>query len=144
MRAARGIGRGIAAFALLLPLLACGGGAPPDQRSIPAELPASAREAARRLPLDGAHNFRDLGGYATSDGRTLRWGVLYRSDALADLSDDDLAYLGRLGLRRVVDFRSPLERERDEVLRRVQVDDLDRITRRPPSNRGTPGCFRYA
>jgi protein-tyrosine phosphatase len=112
MRAATARSHGIAVCALLL--LACAGGEPPELRAVPAELPAEARSAHRRLPLDGAHNFRDLGGYRTGDGRTLRWGRLYRSDALADLSDADLAYLRRLGLRRVVDFRSPGERERDE------------------------------
>ena len=49
----------------------------------------------------------------TRDGRALRWGFLYRSDALADLSDQDVAYLARLRLHRVVDFRSAAERERD-------------------------------
>ena len=71
------------------------------------------RESQRRLPVAGAANLRDLGGYTTRDGRALRWGVLYRSDALADLSDQDVAYLERLRLRRVVDFRSAAERERD-------------------------------
>ena len=71
------------------------------------------RAPLRRLPVEGAANLRDLGGYVARDGRALRWGVLYRSDALADLSDDDVAYLERLGLRRVVDFRSEGERERD-------------------------------
>jgi protein-tyrosine phosphatase len=113
MRAAPRIARRFAAFALLLPLLACAAGEPPDQRVVPVELSPDARAAQRRLPLDGAHNFRDLGGYETGDGRVLRWGVLYRSDALAGLSDDDLVYLDRLGLRKIVDFRSPLERERD-------------------------------
>lgn len=101
----------IAAAALALALLACG--APPAlERPIPYELPAAEREAHRRLPVEGAHNLRDLGGYATADGQRLRWGALYRSDALGDLSDEDVAYLERLALRRVVDFRSAAERER--------------------------------
>jgi protein-tyrosine phosphatase len=112
MCATTAIARRVAACALLL--VACAAGEPPEQRVVPAELPAEARAAHRRLPLDGAHNFRDLGGYRTADGRSLRWGRLYRSDALAELSDADLAYLERLGLQRVVDFRSPLERERDQ------------------------------
>jgi protein-tyrosine phosphatase len=99
---------------LLFTLLACGDSLPPaSQRAIPAELPQAAREAQRRLPVAGAANLRDLGGYATRDGHALRWGLLYRSDALADLSDQDVAYLARLGLHRVVDFRSATERERD-------------------------------
>jgi protein-tyrosine phosphatase len=94
-------------------LLACGGQPPAAQRPIPAELPPAEREAQRKLPVGGAANLRDLGGYETRDGRALRWGVLYRSDALADLDDEDVAYLARLELRRVVDFRSEGERERD-------------------------------
>ncbi len=66
--------------------------------------------AERVLPLDGAHNFRDLGGYATADGRRVRWGRVYRSDDISELSDEDLDYLGRLGLRLVCDFRSDAER----------------------------------
>jgi protein-tyrosine phosphatase len=62
--------------------------------------------AERLLPLEGAHNFRDLGGYETSDGRRVRWGVLYRSDDLGDLTPQDRAALAALPLRRVYDFRS--------------------------------------
>jgi protein-tyrosine phosphatase len=95
-------------------LIACGDSLPPAlERAIPAELPKEVRESQRRLPVAGAANLRDLGGYTTRDGRALRWGLLYRSDALADLSDEDIAYLTRLKLHRVVDFRSAAERERD-------------------------------
>jgi protein-tyrosine phosphatase len=66
--------------------------------------------AERRLPLSGAHNFRDIGGYETADGRHVRWGLLYRSDDLADLTASDLRYLGHLGVKLVCDFRSPAER----------------------------------
>src|SRR5207247_138916 len=55
--------------------------------------------AVRRLPLDGAINFRDVGGYPTSDGRFVRWGVVYRSEQLSGLTPNDYAYLNRLGLR---------------------------------------------
>jgi protein-tyrosine phosphatase len=126
MRGASAIARWIAACGLLL--LACGGGEPADRRVVPAELPAEARAEQRRLPLDGAHNARDLGGYRTVDGGNLRWGRLYRSDALDDLSDADLVYLERLGLRRVVDFRSPHERERDpDRLPRTRALEVRRL-----------------
>ena len=101
-------------LAIVVLTLACGDALPPAaQRVIPAELPVAEREAQRRLPVAGAANLRDLGGYSTRDGRALRWGVLYRSDALNDLNDEDVAYLGRLKLHHVVDFRSQAERERD-------------------------------
>lgn len=65
----------------------------------------------RRLPLRGAVNFRDLGGYETADGRRLRWGRVFRSDSLAELSESDLAQLEALSLRTVCDLRGEPERE---------------------------------
>ena len=66
----------------------------------------------RRLPLEGAINFRDLGGYRTKDGKYVRWGLLYRSDHLVNLTEKDYAYLNALGIRTVCDLRTGFERER--------------------------------
>jgi protein-tyrosine phosphatase len=66
----------------------------------------------RRLPLEGAKNFRDLGGYRTSDGRYVRWGLVYRSNYLANLTAKDAEYLHTLGIRLVCDFRAEGERTR--------------------------------
>ncbi|MGB9339053.1 MAG: tyrosine-protein phosphatase, partial [Polyangiales bacterium] len=63
----------------------------------------------RHVPLSGQPNFRDLGGYAAVDGRTVKWGLVFRSGELSQLSDDDLSRLGGLGIRAVVDLRSPQE-----------------------------------
>lgn len=63
----------------------------------------------RRLPFRGAKNFRDLGGYQTTDGKTVRWNLLYRSDALHKLTDTDLKNIASLNLARIVDFRAPYE-----------------------------------
>jgi protein-tyrosine phosphatase len=62
----------------------------------------------RRVPLDGALNFRDLGGYASPMGTT-RPGVLYRSDALSSLTQRDVSALLDLGLATVVDLRRATE-----------------------------------
>jgi protein-tyrosine phosphatase len=67
--------------------------------------------AERRLPLEGARNFRDLGGYGTRESRRVRWGRLYRSDHLGNLSPADCSFLAGLGLARICDFRTELERE---------------------------------
>lgn len=64
----------------------------------------------RRLPLEGAVNFRDLGGYPVAGGRRTRWGCLFRSDSLAALTDGDLDVVRALGLHHVIDFRLPHER----------------------------------
>jgi protein-tyrosine phosphatase len=68
--------------------------------------------AERTLPLAGGVNFRDLGGYRTEDGRAVRWAQVYRAGSLAELTAEDVAYLGRLGLRLSCDLRSPDEAER--------------------------------
>lgn len=60
----------------------------------------------------GAPNFRDLGGLRTQDGRSVRWGCLFRSDSLAELTPDDLERFSTLGLRSVIDLRDDDERER--------------------------------
>ena len=65
--------------------------------------------AERRLPLSGAANLRDIGGYRTESGKQVRWGRIYRAEALAALTDADLAYLSRLGLKTVCDFRGVSE-----------------------------------
>jgi protein-tyrosine phosphatase len=68
--------------------------------------------STRRLPLEGARNFRDLGGYRTSAGRYVRWGLVYRSDYLANLTPRDSEYLSNLGIRLVCDVRAEGERAR--------------------------------
>jgi len=64
----------------------------------------------RHLNLSGASNFRDLGGYPTADGRTVRWRQIFRSNHLGHLTDDDAAVLRQLGVRSAFDFRGAEER----------------------------------
>jgi protein-tyrosine phosphatase len=67
---------------------------------------------ARFVHLDGAHNFRDLGGLPTIDGGETRSGVIFRSDALHHLEPTDVERLLELGMRTVIDLRSSVELER--------------------------------
>jgi len=76
----------------------------------PVAAPQGLAAHSRLLPLEGGQNFRDLGGYRTTDGRTVRWGVLFRSGAMDRLTAADFAYLDRIGIRTVCDFRSTAER----------------------------------
>lgn len=64
----------------------------------------------RVLPLQGASNFRDLGGYPGRAGRELRWRRLFRSDHLGGLTDADKAVLAALGVTLALDFRGEAER----------------------------------
>src|SRR5258708_16224605 len=75
----------------------------------PADEVGLADENARRIALPGTLNLRDLGGYPTSDGGTVRWRTLLRSDALHRLDDTGRATLAGIGLRTVVDLRTDEE-----------------------------------
>ncbi len=66
----------------------------------------------RLIELAGQGNFRDLGGYETTDGRRVKWRSIYRSGELTDLSNDDLDKLARLGIRTVIDLRGVTEVEK--------------------------------
>jgi protein-tyrosine phosphatase len=59
--------------------------------------------------LQGASNFRDLGGYLTAGGQRVRRGQVFRSDHLAGLTDADVARLQALGVGHSLDFRGVAE-----------------------------------
>ncbi|WP_456621953.1 tyrosine-protein phosphatase [Bradyrhizobium sp. P5_C12] len=65
---------------------------------------------ARHLALQGASNFRDLGGYPTIDGRTTRWRLIFRSNHLGQLTAADIEIVRALGVRSAFDFRGLEER----------------------------------
>jgi protein-tyrosine phosphatase len=65
---------------------------------------------ARHLNLEGASNFRDLGGYPTSDGRAVRWRQIFRSNHLGHLTAADVDVIRALGVRSAFDFRGLEER----------------------------------
>jgi protein-tyrosine phosphatase len=68
------------------------------------------RHPDRVWRLDGASNFRDLGGYPGHDGRPVRWRRLFRSDHLGGLTGSDRALLQTLELAKALDFRGAAER----------------------------------
>ena len=116
---------------------------PPGRRSLDVDRPPSARvyvsvspagggsgllAGERRVLLEGAVNFRDLGGYATIDGRRTRWGRVFRSDAFHALTDEDRSRFSELGMRVIYDLRSDSERmshpnavPEDDTVRSVEL-----------------------
>ena len=63
----------------------------------------------RHIKLEGQSNFRDLGGYESVDGRTVKWREVYRSGELPHLTEEDVAELEDLEIRTVVNFLLPEE-----------------------------------
>jgi protein-tyrosine phosphatase len=89
--------------------------------------------SVRRVELAGPVNFRDLGGYPTVDGRTTRWGRVFRSDSLHRLDQADGPRLAELGIATAIDFRANDELERigigplgDLDVRHVHLATIDR------------------
>ncbi len=83
--------------------------------------PLLAREASmaqtaapdRVIPMEGGRNFRDVGGYRTSDGRVVKWKALYRSGSMANLTPEAISRFSTLGVTSIIDLRSTDERRRD-------------------------------
>ncbi|MBO7743026.1 tyrosine-protein phosphatase [Paenibacillus sp. MWE-103] len=63
----------------------------------------------RLIPFQGTRNFRDMGGYKTVDGRTVKRGLFYRSDELTAMTEQDLAALQALRIRTIFDYRDESE-----------------------------------
>ncbi|WP_077213277.1 tyrosine-protein phosphatase [Bacillus dakarensis] len=87
------------------------------------------------LPLNGVHNFRDMGGLKTSDGRKVKRGILFRAAELTGLTEEDKKYLESIDFKCVFDYRRRGEAERkpDPVIgkavnERVSVMEEDNIT----------------
>ncbi|MFT8709187.1 MAG: tyrosine-protein phosphatase [Sporolactobacillus sp.] len=101
--------------------------------------------ATRALPLQGAYNFRDMGGLRTKDGRTIKKGLLYRSADLTDLTDEDRDRLRELTIRLIFDYRDKAEADMRpdpqiaaERHERIAVNGEDKSTARAEWN---PGDF---
>lgn len=63
----------------------------------------------RVIPLTGTVNFRDLGGYQTSSGKSVQWRKIYRAASLGGLTSDDCVLLSDLAIHWDIDLRSPSE-----------------------------------
>ncbi len=86
--------------------------------------PAQQWPQARVLALEGGRNFRDLGGYVAADGRRVRWGLLFRSGSLTNLTRADWTHLASRGLRALCDLRTTKERESEPV----SLEDLPTVS----------------
>lgn len=76
--------------------------------------PAASASHERFVPVEGGRNFRDVGGYRTADGRTVRWGVLYRSGSMGNLTPAGKQTIAALHPTSIIDLRSSTERASDD------------------------------
>jgi len=77
---------------------------------MPSFVHAQLADSTQRLVhMQGAINFRDVGGYKTSDGKTVKWGRIYRSASIAKLTDSDMQLMEDKKIHTVIDFRGRTE-----------------------------------
>ena len=69
----------------------------------------------RRIELSAVQNFRDLGGYETSDGASVRWRTVFRSSTLSEATPEDVERLLGLNVGLVLDLRSEQEIARNGI-----------------------------
>jgi protein-tyrosine phosphatase len=72
--------------------------------------------ANRVIDMDNIKNFRDIGGYFTTDNRQMKWGQIYRSANLSNATLYDQERIRRLKIRTVIDFRSERTARRYPIL----------------------------
>ncbi|WP_222165661.1 tyrosine-protein phosphatase [Edaphocola aurantiacus] len=78
--------------------------------SIPFSAQAQLADSTQRLvPVKGAVNFRDAGGYKTTDGKTVKWNKVFRSAAIDKLTAEDMEVISAKKMYTVVDFRGTKE-----------------------------------
>ena len=66
-------------------------------------------DALRHLPVEGAYNIRDLGGYTTATGARIPWRRFLRADSLHRIHPQEITRLHAEGLRMVIDLRTETE-----------------------------------
>lgn len=79
---------------------------------LPIQFPEAQRADHRLVPFARIANFRDMGGYTTTDGKVTRWGVLYRSGNFSEATPDDMLLIKDMNLATLIDLRSAYERKK--------------------------------
>ena len=86
---------------------------------------SAAENQTRVVSLEGGINFRDIGGYINTQGRTVKWRKIMRCGHLARLSECDLDTLEAIGVSKIHDFRRTEEQEQSPscAVRAEFIDD---------------------
>ena len=82
------------------------------------------------IPFTGTHNFRDIGGYKSEDGRRVKWNTFYRSDKLSGFTAKDIDYFRNLEIKTILDFRpiGDIRVHRDPKISGVKYINISALT----------------
>lgn len=59
----------------------------------------------RTMDIDGVKNMRDVGGLVTTDGKTIQYGIMYRSAHFDSITEKGKEQIKRLGVKTDIDLR---------------------------------------
>src|SRR5690606_33103037 len=62
------------------------------------------------IQFEKLHNFRDIGGFLTEDGKLMKRGLYFRSDSLHSFSINDINKIQGFQIKSIIDLRTPNER----------------------------------
>jgi len=65
---------------------------------------------SRTVQFENVHNFRDIGGFLTEDGKLMKRGLYFRSDSLHSFSINDINKIQGFQIKSIIDLRTPNER----------------------------------
>ncbi len=108
-------------------------------------------DSHQRYPIvEGTLNFRDLGGYLTEEGRSVKWRALFRSDGLHNLTAKGQNQLGALGISSIIDLRIDREIEdwpdligKDQQVRYHHLPMSDHAVLENPEDNSPAGLYRF-
>lgn len=66
---------------------------------------------SQQLTIQGDRNFRDLGGIIGENGKKIAQNKLFRSGRLARITDADIDTIQNIGIKRIIDLRTKMERQ---------------------------------
>ncbi len=89
--------------------------------------------SVRTITIDGVSNSRDLGGIKTADGKSLRYGMIYRSANLDSVTEKGIAEAKRLGIKTDLDLRGPHAPSASPLGESVNI-----VVKKAPSYTGAP------
>ena len=78
------------------------------------------------IALEGQKNFRDFGGIISQNGKSVKWGRIFRSGELNNLTDADVQYIGSINIDKLVDFRynSEIEEAPDNIPEGIETINI--------------------
>mgnify|MGYP003547681486 FL=1 len=95
----------------------------------------------RIIPLQGVLNFRDMGGYTTQRGKSVKRNLFFRSANLAKMTQEDKQKFNKLGIKTIFDYRDDHEAENQPTPQMEGVQNI-RVPARGAAAFKMPGATK--